>query len=63
MIYFSVIALVLILITITHLYNWACREVGFDSENTIMLLFLTVIYLFIISLLLKYIIIWGNLII
>jgi len=62
MIYFSVIALVLILIALTHFHNFICRTLFEDGES-VGLFFVTLIYLTIVLLLLKYIIIWGNLII
>jgi len=63
MVIFSVVVLVLLFIVLTHLSNYAFREIYVDTDGDVvgMWIFL-LLYLVFSALIVKYIIIWGNLI-
>lgn len=58
MILFAVITLVVLLIGLTHLYNWVWRNLPMEESPAIIPI--TVIYLFLVGTCIKYIIVWGS---
>lgn len=60
--YFAVIILILLLIVVTHLHNWAFREINENSSTNdegMAHVFLLALYCGAAIILLKYIILWG----
>jgi hypothetical protein len=59
MLTFAFITLIVILISVSHVYNWLSRKCFEDSEGVGAWLFMSAFYVIINYWVIKYIIIWG----
>jgi len=59
MLTFAFITLIVLLILVSHVYNWLSRKYFEDSEGVVAWLFMSAFYVIINYWVIKYIIIWG----